>query len=139
MEDLCGAPIGCTGLQNPPLIALKHERSVAQISPQHHVRAAVGDPGLLPLAANRIEAQDAVADEAIGMKSIEEAVAVRDRLIDNFYRAALLPAVQNVGMWWQLRRRFGWQGRGPGMLSRTELGRMLRASTVPLPLGQAVG
>ncbi|OYX59434.1 MAG: NADH dehydrogenase FAD-containing subunit, partial [Micrococcales bacterium 32-70-13] len=33
-----------------------------------------------------------VADVAIGMKSIEEAVAVRDRLIDNFHRAALLPA-----------------------------------------------
>ena len=33
-----------------------------------------------------------VADVAIGMKSIEEAVAVRDRLIDNFSRAALLPA-----------------------------------------------
>jgi len=33
-----------------------------------------------------------VADEAIGMKSIEEAVAVRDRLIDNFHRAALVPA-----------------------------------------------
>ncbi len=33
-----------------------------------------------------------VADQAIGMKSIEEAVAVRDRLIDNFHRAALLPA-----------------------------------------------
>ena len=33
-----------------------------------------------------------VADEAIGMKSIEEAVAVRDRLIDNFAKAANLPA-----------------------------------------------
>lgn len=33
-----------------------------------------------------------VADQAIGMKSIEEAVEVRDRLIDNFHRAALLPA-----------------------------------------------
>ena len=33
-----------------------------------------------------------LADEAIGMKSIEEAIAVRDRLIDNFHRAALLPA-----------------------------------------------
>jgi NADH dehydrogenase len=32
-----------------------------------------------------------VADEAIGMKSIEEAVAVRDRLIDNFAKAANLP------------------------------------------------
>jgi NADH:ubiquinone reductase (H+-translocating) len=33
-----------------------------------------------------------VADVAIGMKSIEEAVAVRDRMIDNFHRAANLPA-----------------------------------------------
>lgn len=33
-----------------------------------------------------------VADNAIGMKSIEEAIAVRDRLIDNFSRASLLPA-----------------------------------------------
>lgn len=33
-----------------------------------------------------------VADVAIGMKSIEEAIAVRDRLIDNFHRAANLPA-----------------------------------------------
>lgn len=32
-----------------------------------------------------------VADEAIGMKTIEEAIAVRDRLIDNFNRAANLP------------------------------------------------
>lgn len=32
-----------------------------------------------------------VADNAIGMKSIEEAVAVRDRLIDNFSKAANLP------------------------------------------------
>lgn len=43
---------------------------------------------------------------------------------------ALLPAVQNAGMWWQLRRRFGWQGRGPGLLSRTEFGQMLRASSL---------
>ncbi len=33
-----------------------------------------------------------VADNAIGMKSIEEAIAVRDRLIDNFSKAANLPA-----------------------------------------------
>ena len=32
-----------------------------------------------------------VADEAIGMKSIEEAIAVRDRIIDNFAKAANLP------------------------------------------------
>ncbi|MGO1735688.1 MAG: NAD(P)/FAD-dependent oxidoreductase [Leucobacter sp.] len=33
-----------------------------------------------------------VADNAIGMKTIEEAVAVRDRMISNFERAASLPA-----------------------------------------------
>lgn len=33
-----------------------------------------------------------VADEAIGLKSVEEAVAVRDRLIANFDKAAGLPA-----------------------------------------------
>lgn len=33
-----------------------------------------------------------VADEAIGMKTIEEAVAVRDRLLGNFAKAAALPA-----------------------------------------------
>lgn len=32
-----------------------------------------------------------VADQAIGMKTIEEAVAVRDRLVGNFERAATLP------------------------------------------------
>lgn len=33
-----------------------------------------------------------VADEAIGMKTIEEAVAVRDRMVSNFEKAASLPA-----------------------------------------------
>ena len=33
-----------------------------------------------------------VADEAIGMKNIEEAIAVRDRLLTNFDKAANLPA-----------------------------------------------
>ena len=32
-----------------------------------------------------------VADEAIGMKNIEEAIAVRDRILSNFDKAALLP------------------------------------------------
>lgn len=32
-----------------------------------------------------------IADRAIGMKTIEEAVSVRDRLVDNFERAATLP------------------------------------------------
>jgi NADH dehydrogenase len=33
-----------------------------------------------------------VADEAIGLKTIEEATAIRDRLLDNFERASTLPA-----------------------------------------------
>ena len=33
-----------------------------------------------------------VADEAIGMKNIEEAIAVRDRILTNFDKAAMLPA-----------------------------------------------
>lgn len=33
-----------------------------------------------------------IADNAIGLKTIEEAVAIRDRLISNFDRAAMLPA-----------------------------------------------
>jgi NADH dehydrogenase len=33
-----------------------------------------------------------VADEAIGLKTIEEATAIRDRILDNFERASTLPA-----------------------------------------------
>jgi NADH:ubiquinone reductase (H+-translocating) len=33
-----------------------------------------------------------VADQAIGLKTIEEAMAIRDRLVDNFERASTLPA-----------------------------------------------
>ena len=33
-----------------------------------------------------------VADEAIGLKNIEEAVAIRDRVLGNFAKAAILPA-----------------------------------------------
>jgi NADH dehydrogenase len=33
-----------------------------------------------------------IADNAIGLKTIEEAVAVRDRILTNFDRAANLPA-----------------------------------------------
>lgn len=41
---------------------------------------------------------------------------------------ALLPAFQNAGMWWQLRRRLGWQGASPGGISREERQKMLRTS-----------
>lgn len=42
--------------------------------------------------------------------------------------AALLPALQNLGLWLQLRHRFGWQTRGAGWLPRSEWREMLRAS-----------
>ncbi len=37
-----------------------------------------------------------VADQAIGMKNIEEAIAVRDRVITNFDKAALLPPARSA-------------------------------------------
>ena len=37
-----------------------------------------------------------IADNAIGLKSIEEAVAIRDRLMSNFDKAALLPRLAGV-------------------------------------------
>jgi len=41
---------------------------------------------------------------------------------------ALLPTVQNVALWLQLRRIFNWRGASPGGLPRDELLRMLRSS-----------
>lgn len=73
---------------------LDHASKTATIEPE------VGDPFTLDYdhvvmtagSVSRTFPIPGVADQAIGMKSIEEAVAVRDRLIDNFHRAALLPA-----------------------------------------------
>lgn len=42
--------------------------------------------------------------------------------------SALLPAFQNLGLWWQLRRRLGWRGPGPGLLPRAEWRGLARAS-----------
>jgi len=74
--------------------SLHHASKTAMIEPE------VGEPFELDYdhvvmtagSVSRTFPIPGVADEAIGMKSIEEAVAVRDRLIDNFHRAALLPA-----------------------------------------------
>ncbi|MER3389685.1 MAG: FAD-dependent oxidoreductase [Microcella sp.] len=73
--------------------SLQHASKTATIEPE------VGEPFELDYdhvvmtagSVSRTFPIPGVADEAIGMKSIEEAVAVRDRLIDNFHRAALLP------------------------------------------------
>lgn len=42
--------------------------------------------------------------------------------------AALLPMIQNAGLWLQLRIKFAWHGRGPGFLSRAQWREMLHAS-----------
>jgi len=73
---------------------IDHARKTATITPE------IGEPYELDYdhvvvtagSVSRTFPIPGVADVAIGMKSIEEAVAVRDRLIDNFSRAALLPA-----------------------------------------------
>jgi len=73
---------------------IDHAAKTATITPE------VGDPYTIDYdhivvtagSVSRTFPIPGVADVAIGMKSIEEAVAVRDRLVDNFSRAALLPA-----------------------------------------------
>ncbi len=72
---------------------IDHASKTATISP------AVGDPWELKYdiivvtagAVSRTFPIPGVADQAIGLKTIEEATAVRDRLMVNFDRAALLP------------------------------------------------
>jgi len=74
--------------------AIDHAAKTATITPE------VGEPYSIDYdhivvtagSVSRTFPIPGVADVAIGMKSIEEAVAVRDRLVDNFSRAALLPA-----------------------------------------------
>jgi NADH dehydrogenase len=73
---------------------IEHATRTATITPE------VGEPWQMEYdhivvtagAVSRTFPIPGVADNAIGMKSIEEAVAVRDRLLDNFAKAALLPA-----------------------------------------------
>jgi NADH:ubiquinone reductase (H+-translocating) len=74
--------------------AINHARKTATISP------AIGEPwefdyDIIVVTAGSVSRTfpiPGVADEAIGMKNIEEAVAVRDRVFRNFQQAANLPA-----------------------------------------------
>ncbi|CAN5590944.1 FAD-dependent oxidoreductase [soil metagenome] len=71
-----------------------HAAKTATITP------AVGEPWTIDYdivimtagAVSRTFPIPGVADEAIGLKNIEEAIAVRDLLITNFYKASNLPA-----------------------------------------------
>jgi NADH dehydrogenase len=73
---------------------VNHAEKTATITP------AVGEPWQLEYdivvvtagSVSRTFPIPGVADEAIGMKNIEEAIAVRDRLLTNFDKASNLPA-----------------------------------------------
>ncbi|MFG6445175.1 NAD(P)/FAD-dependent oxidoreductase [Microbacterium sp. P07] len=73
---------------------IDHANKVATITPadgepwQHEYDQIVVTAG----AVSRTFPIPGVADNAIGLKTIEEAVAVRDRLMSNFDRASVLPA-----------------------------------------------
>lgn len=76
------------------VVAVDHKKKTATIEPSAGKAYTVKYDQIV-LAAGSVSRTfpiPGVADEAIGMKSIEEAVAVRDRLIDNFAKAANLPA-----------------------------------------------
>ena len=75
------------------VVAVDHAKKTATIEPSagksyttkyDHIVVAAG-------SVSRTFPIPGVADEAFGMKSIEEALAVRDRIIDNFAKAANLP------------------------------------------------
>ncbi|CAG7599184.1 NAD(P)/FAD-dependent oxidoreductase [Leucobacter soli] len=74
--------------------AISHENRTATVTPNtgepydfeyDHIVVTTG-------SVSRTFPIPGVADQAIGLKTIEEAVAVRDRLVGNFERAASLPA-----------------------------------------------
>lgn len=75
------------------VVSVDHAKKTATIEPSagksytvkyDHIVVAAG-------SVSRTFPIPGVADEAFGMKSIEEAIAVRDRIIDNFAKAANLP------------------------------------------------
>lgn len=83
-----------TTIVTASVTGIDHAAKTATITPE------VGDPYSIDYdhivvtagSVSRTFPIPGIADVAIGMKAIEEAIVVRDRLIDNFSRAALLPA-----------------------------------------------
>jgi len=83
-----------TTIVNARVTGIDHAAKTATISPQggepyqmayDHVVVTAG-------SVSRTFPIPGIADNAIGLKSVEEAVAVRDTLISNFEKAAALPA-----------------------------------------------
>lgn len=82
-----------TNVVQGKVVSVDHAKKTATIEPSAGKNYTVKYDHIV-LAAGSVSRTfpiPGVADEAIGMKSIEEAVAVRDRLIDNFAKAANLP------------------------------------------------
>jgi len=83
-----------TTVVNAKVTSINHATKTATITP------AVGEPweqsyDIVVVTAGSVSRTfpiPGVADEAIGMKNIEEAIAVRDRIITNFDKASNLPA-----------------------------------------------
>ncbi|WP_040164877.1 NAD(P)/FAD-dependent oxidoreductase [Microbacterium gorillae] len=83
-----------TTVINAKVTGLDHANKTATITPED------GEPWELQYdqvvvtagSVSRTFPIPGIADGAIGLKSIEEAVAIRDRIITNFNRAAALPA-----------------------------------------------
>src|SRR3569832_1680241 len=60
--------------------ALENQCAILEIADDDHDRTAVRDPGLLPLPAHRIVAQDAVSDKAVALLILfMDRAALRDR------------------------------------------------------------
>lgn len=83
-----------TNVVQGKVVAVDHKKKTATIEPSAGKSYTVKYDQIVMAAGSvsRTFPIPGVADVAIGMKSIEEAVAVRDRLIDNFAKAANLPA-----------------------------------------------
>jgi NADH dehydrogenase len=82
-----------TNVVQGKVVAVDHKKKIATIEPSAGKSYTVKYDQIVMSAGSvsRTFPIPGVADEAIGMKSIEEAAAVRDRLIDNFAKAANLP------------------------------------------------
>jgi NADH dehydrogenase len=86
-------------LRNTRVVAAK-VTSIDHVAKTATITPADGDPwmesyDILAVTAGSVSRTfpiPGIADQAIGLKSIEEAMAIRDRLTDNFERASTMPA-----------------------------------------------
>ncbi|MGI6879830.1 NAD(P)/FAD-dependent oxidoreductase [Microbacterium sp. gxy059] len=82
-----------TKVINAKVASIDHANRTATIAPEHGESWELEYDQIVVTAGSvsRTFPIPGIADHAIGMKSIEEAVAVRDQLVSNFEKAAALP------------------------------------------------